>query len=128
MAGTFQRLQESLNEAKAAAAHKINNVTTVNEKILDMWGNTVSVEKSGNRQTTDAGVKVEDTDHWLKIVGGEKQGPGLLEDQIGRERVGFFFFFFALCCCNVCLLVLANGLWSRVCDRFIGVSIRSSRL
>lgn len=90
MSGTLHRLQESLNEATAAAVHTINDVATSNEKIIEMWPETVNVGKSGNRQTTDAGVKVHDTDHWLKVVGGGGgvQGPGLLEDQIGRERVG----------------------------------------
>ncbi|KAF8845348.1 catalase-domain-containing protein [Paxillus ammoniavirescens] len=42
--------------------------------------------------TTDHGVKVSDTDNWLKVIGlnGEQNGPMLLEDQIGREKVHRF--------------------------------------
>ncbi|KAG2155464.1 catalase-like domain-containing protein [Suillus clintonianus] len=42
--------------------------------------------------TTDHGVKVADTDNWLKIIGenGGSNGPMLLEDQIGREKIHRF--------------------------------------
>lgn len=87
MSGTFQRLQESLSSAKEGASQKISNVTTVNEKILEMWPNTVDVTKQSNRMTTDSGVKVHDTDSWLKVVSDGQEGPSLLEDQIGREKI-----------------------------------------
>jgi len=89
MTGAFQRLQESLNEAKIAATHKVNEVASMNEKIVEMWPNKVSVEKSGNRSTTDSGTKVYDTDHWLKVVDPSSghHGPSLLEDQIAREKI-----------------------------------------
>lgn len=88
MSGTFQRLQESLADAKRSASQTINNVTTTNEKTIEMWPNTVDCQKKGNRMTTDAGVKIQDTDHWLKVVGDDgKNGPSLLEDQIAREKI-----------------------------------------
>jgi catalase len=87
MSGTFQRLQESLSQAKESASEKFNNVATVNEKVLDMWPNTVDVTKKSNRMTTDHGVKVQDTDHWLKVTSEKKTGPALLEDQISREKI-----------------------------------------
>lgn len=86
MSGVFQRLQESLNEAKESATRKINDVTTTNEKILDMYPNTVNVRQD-KTMTTDFGTKINDGDHWLKVVGKEGHGPSLLEDQIARERV-----------------------------------------
>lgn len=88
MSSTFQRLQESLNDAKRSASQKINEVTTTNEKTIEMWPNTVDAQKKENRMTTDAGVKVQDTDHWVKVVGEDgKHGPSLLEDQIAREKI-----------------------------------------
>lgn len=90
MSGVFQRLQESLNEAKVSATHKVNEIASTNEKILDMYPNTVNAQKSSHTMTTDHGTKVDDVDHWLKIVGEKGHGPSLLEDQIARERVGYF--------------------------------------
>jgi len=89
MTGAFQRLQESLNEAKIAATHRVNEIATMNEKIVEMWPNKDSVEKSGNRLTTDSGTKVYDADHWLKVVDPSTghNGPSLLEDQIAREKI-----------------------------------------
>ncbi len=87
MSSTFQRMQESLAAAKQSAQQKINDVSSINEKVVEMWPNTVDVEKKGSRMTTDHGVKVHDIDNWLKISSADKQGPALLEDQIARERV-----------------------------------------
>ena len=87
MSGTFQRLQEGLNNAKEAASQKFNDVTTTNEKILDMWPNVADASKEGNRMTTDHGVKVQDTDHWLRVSSENHIGPSLLEDQIAREKI-----------------------------------------
>jgi catalase len=87
MSGTFQRLQESLNAAKDAASEKLNDVTTTNEKILDMWHNTVDYTKSDSKMTMDTGVKVQDTDHWLRVMSEKQEGPALLEDQIAREKI-----------------------------------------
>jgi len=75
-----------LNAAKVSASHKINDITTTNSKVLDLWPDTFDAMKSSNRMTTDQGVKVQDTDHWLQIV-SDKQGPLLLEDHIAREKI-----------------------------------------
>ncbi|KAF9448892.1 catalase [Macrolepiota fuliginosa MF-IS2] len=40
--------------------------------------------------TTDHGVKVSDTDNWLKVSDGQCGGPSLLEDQIAREKIHRF--------------------------------------
>ncbi|KAI5843878.1 catalase-like domain-containing protein [Morchella snyderi] len=90
MSGMFQRLQESLNEAKISATHKVNEIATTNEKILDLYPNTVSFDKNKQTMTTDHGTKVNDADHWLKATGPNGQGPSLLEDQIARERIHRF--------------------------------------
>lgn len=57
-----------------------------NEKILDMYPNTVNTHQTSKTMTTDFGTKINDADHWLKIVGNKGHGPSLLEDQIARER------------------------------------------
>lgn len=92
MSGVFQRLQESLNEAKVSATHKVNEIATTNEKILDLYPNTVSFDKGKHTMTTDHGTKIYDIDHWLKVGGPNGQGPNLLEDQIARERVCYLIY------------------------------------
>lgn len=87
MSNVFQRLQESLNEAKESATHKVNEIATTNQKTLDMYPNTVNVHQDTKTMTTDFGTKINDADHWLKITGAKGPGPSLLEDQIARERV-----------------------------------------
>ncbi|KAJ7910029.1 hypothetical protein B0H13DRAFT_2329706 [Mycena leptocephala] len=37
--------------------------------------------------TTDHGVRVLDTDNWLKLSNGSGPGPALLEDHIAREKI-----------------------------------------
>lgn len=37
-------------------------------------------------RTTDAGVKVENTDEWLRVSNEDRIGPGLLEDHMAREK------------------------------------------
>ncbi|KAH7915119.1 catalase-like domain-containing protein [Hygrophoropsis aurantiaca] len=44
----------------------------------------------GQGLTTDFGVKVSDTDNWLKVADGHHGGPSLLEDQIAREKIHRF--------------------------------------
>lgn len=85
MSGLFHRLQESLNEAKESATRRVNDVTTTNEKILDMYPNIVNVHQD-KTVTTDFGTKINDADNWLKIVSKQGHGPSLLEDHIARER------------------------------------------
>ncbi|KAF2100902.1 catalase [Rhizodiscina lignyota] len=40
--------------------------------------------------TSDYGVKQENTDAWLRVVSEDKQGPMLLEDPFGREKIHRF--------------------------------------
>ncbi|KAG0636989.1 hypothetical protein HOY80DRAFT_1003027 [Tuber brumale] len=89
MTGAFQRLQDSLNEVKIAAAHNVNEVATMNEKIMEMWLNKVSVEQNANRLTTDSGTSVRAVAHWLEVVdqSAGHHWPSLLEDQIESDRI-----------------------------------------
>lgn len=75
-----------MGEAKESATRKAGDVSTTNDKILDMNPNIVDVHQN-KTMTTDFGTKINDGDHWLKIVGKTGNGPSLLEDQIARERV-----------------------------------------
>ena len=61
-------------------------------KFEDMAKDTVNYHDEKNKLTTDFGVKVSNTDDWLKVVSDEKTGPMLLEDQVGREKVSFSYF------------------------------------
>ncbi|KAI5803840.1 catalase-like domain-containing protein [Geopyxis carbonaria] len=91
MTSTLNRLQESLSSAASAATSKFNDVTTTNEKTIEMWPNTVDAAKKSNRMTSDAGVKIHDTDHWLKAQDPQgRQGPSLLEDHLAREKIHRF--------------------------------------
>lgn len=56
------------------------------DKINDLAQDTKEMSSSA-RLTTDYGVKHTSADDWLKVVSQDKQGPMLLEDPLGRERV-----------------------------------------
>lgn len=87
MSGTFHRLHESLSSAKESASQKLSDIITTNEKILNMWPNMVDTTRGVEPMTTDTGVEVQDTDHWLRVVSEKQQGPSLLEDQVAREKL-----------------------------------------
>jgi len=59
------------------------------DKINDLAQETKEMTSSG-RLTTDYGVKQTSADDWLKVVSQDKQGPMLLEDPLGRERIHRF--------------------------------------
>ncbi|KAK2460639.1 hypothetical protein APHAL10511_007109 [Amanita phalloides] len=63
--------------------------TTTSEKIQDLKRDTVDI-KPDSILTTDHGVKISDTDNWLKVSDGKSGGPSLLEDQIAREKIQRF--------------------------------------
>ncbi|XP_006458553.1 catalase [Agaricus bisporus var. bisporus H97] len=75
--------------AFAQAATKAVSKVTYDAKTSDL--KNVTVDCSGDTGlTTDHGVKIPDTDNWLKISDGEHSGPLLLEDQISREKLHRF--------------------------------------
>lgn len=59
---------------------------TANGKLTDMAKDTVDVH-ADQHMTTDHGIKISDPDHWLRVANKKRTGPGLLEDQIAREKV-----------------------------------------
>ena len=58
-------------------------------KLDDMAKDTVNYHDEKNKLTTDYGVKLSNTDDWLKVASEDKTGPMLLEDPFGREKVRF---------------------------------------
>ncbi|KAG6812079.1 catalase A [Tricholoma furcatifolium] len=58
-------------------------------KITDLNRATTTPSASSGL-TTDHGVKISDTDTWLKVSNGDTTGPSLLEDQISREKIHHF--------------------------------------
>ncbi|KAI0815335.1 catalase [Irpex lacteus] len=56
-------------------------------KIADLQYETTKPEQY---LTTDQGVKVSETDNWLKAQNGTHTGPSLLEDHVGREKITRF--------------------------------------
>ncbi|KAH7927367.1 catalase-domain-containing protein [Leucogyrophana mollusca] len=64
--------------------------TTTSSKKVDDLQRDIQEPVAGGGLTTDHGVKVSDTDNWLKVTDGHKSGPSLLEDQIAREKIHRF--------------------------------------
>ncbi|KAF5331157.1 hypothetical protein D9619_006054 [Psilocybe cf. subviscida] len=79
----------SITSALKTAATSAVSSFTETAKIKDLQRDTV--ESHGDKVlTTDHGVKISDTDNWLRASDGERPGPGLLEDQIAREKISRF--------------------------------------
>ncbi|TDL23686.1 catalase-domain-containing protein [Rickenella mellea] len=79
----------SLASTVSAAAKRSLPGTTANQKLSDLSADTVDVNDSKGL-TTDYGIKISDTDTWLKVTNGNTVGPNLLEDQIAREKIHRF--------------------------------------
>ncbi|KAF8810089.1 catalase [Phlegmacium glaucopus] len=63
--------------------------STETEKVKALEACTI--DTSGDQVlTSDHGVKMSDTDNWLKISDGSTNGPSLLEDQFAREKIHRF--------------------------------------
>jgi catalase len=60
------------------------------KKQQDMAKDTKDVMDKNNRLTTDFGVKVDNTDNWLRVATEDTTGPMLLEDGHGREKIHRF--------------------------------------
>ncbi|KDR81875.1 hypothetical protein GALMADRAFT_221752 [Galerina marginata CBS 339.88] len=71
-----------------AFKHAIADVTET-AKVKDL-GRDIVEPSHASVLTTDHGVKVSDTDNWLKAADGEHAGPSLLEDQVAREKIHRF--------------------------------------
>lgn len=87
----LSKMASSVANTIRSVGETVANTTSAmvdNKKIADLQKN-IKDSHSKQNTTTDYGAKVPDVDHWLKIVDekGDKIGPHLLEDHIGRERV-----------------------------------------
>ncbi|KAI9042323.1 catalase catA [Aspergillus affinis] len=78
IAGGLSKAQEAVQ--KAASKDK---------KLVELDSDTTAVDKS-QPLTTDHGVKISNTDQWLRSVDENHTGPSLLEDQIAREKIHRF--------------------------------------
>ena len=77
-----QNVAAGLEKAQQALTGGASQTT----KTQDLARNTLD-GNSKHTMTTDFGVKVNNTDNWLKIANEDKTGPHILEDQIAREKV-----------------------------------------
>lgn len=84
MSGILEKAQETLSKVAADAGKKVQQLNE-NDKIQQM-SRDFRQPSSKSVFTSNTGFGVEDTDTWLK-VGGDKQGPALLQDHHGREKV-----------------------------------------
>jgi catalase len=59
------------------------------KKVAQLAADTKDVHDKSWKMTSDYGVKQSNTDDWLAVASEDKQGPQLLEDHFGREKVSF---------------------------------------
>jgi catalase len=81
-------MQSTLGGAVQKAGEAITGATSSNRKIAEMK-NDVHVQTASDPLTSDFGVKNPSHDIWLSASTGDRQGPLLLEDNFGREKVCF---------------------------------------
>lgn len=74
------------------AGNAINTAMSSNQKITDMKRDMIE-PTSKDVLTSDFGTKQPDGAHdiWLHASTGDRQGPALLEDNFGREKVCLSF-------------------------------------
>lgn len=68
------------------AQEAVRQATSKEKKVVDLERDTANIHIK-QPLTTDHGVRVENTDQWLRVVDDQHTGPSLLEDQIAREKV-----------------------------------------
>ncbi|RAH57767.1 catalase A [Aspergillus piperis CBS 112811] len=78
-------IAEGLEKAHEA----VKTASSKNKKTVDLERDLVDVTTE-QRQTTDHGVPISNTDNWLRSVDDHRTGPSLLEDQIAREKIHRF--------------------------------------
>ncbi|KZP32232.1 catalase-domain-containing protein [Athelia psychrophila] len=72
----------------SAVKHAVASMTS-NAKIADLQRDIHEPAK-GDGLTSEFGVKIENTDDWLKAQDGTNVGPSLLEDHFAREKISRF--------------------------------------
>lgn len=68
------------------AQEAVQCASSKEKKRIDLEHDTANINMK-QPMTTDHGVRVENTDQWLRVVDDKHTGPSLLEDQIAREKV-----------------------------------------
>lgn len=68
------------------ASEAVQQTSSKDKKVIDLQHDMVNIN-SKLSMTTDHGLKVENTDKWLRVVDDKHTGPSLLEDQLAREKV-----------------------------------------
>ncbi|KAJ5669359.1 spore-specific catalase CatA [Penicillium macrosclerotiorum] len=71
------------------AQEAVQRASSKEKKIVDLENDTANIN-SKQPLTTDHGVRVENTDQWLRVVDDKHTGPSLLEDQLAREKITRF--------------------------------------
>lgn len=79
-------MQSVLGGTVQKAGEAISGAMSSNKKLADMKRNEID-QSSSDRLTTDFGVRQPTHDNWLHASTGDRQGPALLEDNFGREKV-----------------------------------------
>lgn len=79
-------MQSVLESTVQKAGDAVSGGLSSNKKVKDL-SDRMANPTSNSPITTDFGVKVLDTDHWLSASSNSTRGPALLEDGIGREKV-----------------------------------------
>ncbi|BFZ64057.1 catalase 1 [Saitoella coloradoensis] len=86
----LETMQEVGGGLKAKMAEKANALSS-NAKIKQLGQYTVTPESTrDNCMTTNTGVKVANTDDWLKVISDNGTGPHILEDFHAREKIHHF--------------------------------------
>jgi hypothetical protein len=84
MSGIIERAQDTLGQVTAEATRKMQELHQ-NDKMKQLNHHKVDPSAS-SKFTANTGMGVANTDVWLKVA-GDKQGPALLQDHHGREKV-----------------------------------------
>lgn len=89
----FQRPNTNMAQTLASGLEKLQgtvNGSSENRKVADISKDMRDYHDPNARLTTDFGVKQSNTDDWLSVSTADKQGPQLLEDHAGREKIHRF--------------------------------------
>lgn len=79
-------MQSALGGTVQKAGEAISGAMSSNKKLADMKSD-IRVPTSSHHLTSDFGVKSSSHDNWLSASTGDRQGPALLEDNFGREKI-----------------------------------------
>jgi catalase len=83
-------MQSVLGGTMQKAGEAISGAMSSNKKLTEMK-NDVRVIGPDHHLTSDFGVKSNTHDNWLSASTADRQGPQLLEDNFGREKVNIYW-------------------------------------